>query len=107
MDKFASQLKKYRVLKHFTQAELASKVTRYLNKHIDQNNIKSYEGGTNPKIEVIYALAVVLDIPHQYLFDDSEKALNLIARKEVIANPDRYKVYLNNHKDIKELKKLL
>ena len=41
-------------------------------------NVSSWENGINPKIETIQAIADILDIPVQYLFDDSDKVINKI-----------------------------
>jgi len=81
---FSEQLKKYRKKANYTQSELAICVSQILGYTITGNNIRSYEANTNPKIEVIEALALILKIPVQYLFDDSEFALSQFSKNEMI-----------------------
>jgi len=75
---FGTLLKKYRVQKGLKQSELADRINELLGTEIKSVNVSSWEKGTNPKIEIIEAIADILDIPVQYLFDDSDKAINKI-----------------------------
>jgi len=75
---FSENLKKYRNMLSLTQEQLALEINKLLNSEYTKNNIQSWERGVNPKLEVIYAIADVLDIPIQYLFDDSDKVINKI-----------------------------
>lgn len=75
---FSELLKKYRNLRGLKQFELADKINKLLNTDVKSINVSSWENGTNPKIEIIDAIAEILDIPVQYLFDDSDKAINKI-----------------------------
>ena len=86
---FGKLLKKYRKLAKYTQSELAICVSQIIGYSITGDNIRSYESGTNPKLEIIEALALILKIPVQYLFDDSEYALS----------------QFSNDKDISDIKK--
>jgi transcriptional regulator with XRE-family HTH domain len=79
---FSQNLKKYRKLEKLSQKELAQKISYLINKNIEDANVRSWENGTNPKIEVITAIAEILDVPEQYLFDDSKETLNKIVSKE-------------------------
>jgi len=73
---FAKLLKKYRKKENLTQNEIAILLSQIIGKDITGDNIRSYEGNTNPKLDVIEALALILKIPVQFLFDDSEYALS-------------------------------
>lgn len=75
---FFELLKKYRTIRGLKQSELAEKINELLNTDIKSINVSKWEQGTNPKIEIIEAIAEILDIPVQYLFDDSDKAINKI-----------------------------
>lgn len=88
---FGKQLKKYRDYKRLTQADLAEQLSVIIGKSFNGSNISSYEDGTNPKIEVIEALATILNIPEQYLFNDSDNTLEKIAKDEIQKNPEKYK----------------
>jgi len=79
---FSQNLKKYRKLEKLSQKELAQKISHLINKNIEDANVRSWENGTNPKIEVIIAIAEIFDIPEQYLFDDSKETINKIVSKE-------------------------
>lgn len=83
---FAKQLKKYRKLANYTQSELAICLSQIIGNEITGNNIRSYEAGTNPKIEVIEALALILKIPIQYLFDDSDFALSQFSNSSMMTD---------------------
>jgi len=75
---FTKQLKKYRNIRGLKQSELADSINELIGTDIKSVNISSWEQGTNPKIEIIDAIADILDIPVQYLFDDSDSAINKI-----------------------------
>jgi len=75
---FGELLKKYRKQKGFTQVKLADRLSDLLSTEIKQINVSSWEQGVNPKIEIIEAIAEILDIPVQYLFDDSDEVINKI-----------------------------
>jgi len=75
---FSELLKKYRNITGLKQSELADKINKLIGVDVKSINVSSWENGTNPKIEVIEAIAHILDIPVQYLFDDSDKAINKI-----------------------------
>ena len=75
---FFELLKKYRTTRGLKQSELADKINELLGTDIKSINVSKWEQGTNPKIEIIEAIAEILDIPVQYLFDDSDKAINKI-----------------------------
>lgn len=83
---FSQLLKKYRKKAGFTQINLGICVSQILNKEFSTSNIQGYESGkkANPKLEVIEALALILRIPVQYLFDDSEFALSQFSKNSVI-----------------------
>ena len=74
---FSENLKKYRKISGMTQEELANKINILLNSNYTKNNVQSWERGVNPKIDVISAIAEILEITEQYLFDDSEKDIAL------------------------------
>lgn len=88
---FSEQLKKWREFERLSQAELAALLSSVLGKSFTHSNIQSYEAGTNPKLDVISALAMILKIPEQYLFDDSEKVISKIVSSEVVKNPEKYR----------------
>lgn len=75
---FGTNLREWRQKRKLTQADLASKLSDLLGEEIRQINVGKWETGTNPKIIVIEAIAKVLDIPEQYLFDSKEEKLNKI-----------------------------
>ncbi len=75
---FGQLLKKYRLAGGLKQSELADKLNEILGSNIKAVNVSSWEKGINPKIEIIDTIAVILDIPVQYLFDDSDQAINKI-----------------------------
>lgn len=80
---FSELLKKYRKNKNLTQGQLAEKLTLLMGSEIKTTNVQSWERGTNPKLEIIISLAEILDIPEQFLFDDSQKKINKIVNKEI------------------------
>ena len=79
---FNENLKKYRLKRKLTQTDVAVHLTELLTKKYTYENIKSYEKGTNPQIEVISALAEILDIPVQFLFDDSKEPIKKIVKND-------------------------
>jgi len=83
---FSDLLKKYRKKANITQDELGIRVSQIVGYKITGNNIRSYESGTNPKLEVVESLALVLGIPVQFLFDDSEYALSQFSNNGIIEN---------------------
>ena len=80
---FSENLKKYRKISGMTQEELANKINILLNSNYTKNNVQSWERGVNPKIDVISAIAEILEITEQYLFDDSENIIDFIVRKRI------------------------
>lgn len=85
---FKEQLKKYRKLNGYTQTDLANRLTEVLNKPFGNEHIRAYESGTNPKLETIEELAKILNIPIQYLFDDTKSTINKIVNKEIYRTKD-------------------
>jgi len=79
---FNHNLKKYRELKSFTQEKLANEVNRLLKTNYKKSSIYSWERNVSPNVEVIATIAEILDIPEQYLFDDSKETLNQIVSNE-------------------------
>ncbi len=96
---FSINLKKYRKLAHFTQEELAININSLLSTEFTKDNVGKWEKNTNPKLEVITAIADILGIAEQYLFDDSDHKISLIINKEVpnfrtcIENTKKVKLY--------------
>ena len=80
---FNDNLKKYRHLKGLTQEQLATRLSDILGKEYKKSNVQSWERNVSPKLEVIMAIADILDIPEQFLFDDSSDAINKIVSKEM------------------------
>lgn len=80
---FGEQLKKYRVELRLTRKDVAIRLNDLHGYKYDAYNIQSWEEGTNPKIDVIIALADVLGIPEQLLFDDSQETINRIVDREI------------------------
>lgn len=83
---FNELLKKYRKKAGYTQNDLGICVSQIIQKDFSKSNIQSYESGSqsNPKLEVIEALALILKIPVQFLFDDSEFALSQFSNSEIV-----------------------
>jgi len=75
---FGELLKKYRKQMGMTQEDLAYRVEMLTGRPCKIADISGYERGTNPKIDTIRAIAEVLNIPEQFLFDDSAKNINKI-----------------------------
>jgi len=75
---FPELLKKYRKKRGLKQEDLANSLNDLLGSkyNIKVSNVSSWEVGTNPKIEVIEAIAEILNIPVQYLFNDSNDVIN-------------------------------
>lgn len=103
---FADQLKKYRELTGMTQDALAERLTFVTGNNFIGSNIRSYETGTNPKLDTIYALASILNIPVQYLFDDNAKELNKIAEHQIAKDPDRYRGNFLKPSEVRGVKKV-
>ena len=89
---FGSNLKKYRKKVHMTQKELAYRVELLTGNTCKTEYISSYERNTNPKLKTIEVLAEILNIPIQYLFNDSPAALAEIVSKEL----PEFKLYKEN-----------
>jgi transcriptional regulator with XRE-family HTH domain len=75
---FGMNLREYRQKKGLTQEALAEQLSDLLNEKYAKINVGKWETGTNPKIKVIIALAELLDIPEQYLFDNHPKKISKI-----------------------------
>lgn len=97
---FNEKLKKYRKIARLTQSELAEKLEYKIGGSFTYSNIQSYERGINPKLEVISAIAEILDIPEQYLFDDSDTKLDKLCSNVIKQNPEKYKRKLMNNTEI-------
>jgi transcriptional regulator with XRE-family HTH domain len=97
---FSNLLKKYRTKKNINQDELAKRLNLLLNKNFKHVNISSWEKGTNPKIEVIQAIAEILEIPVQYLFDDSDNTINIIIE-------DRYKNFFTYKRNLDNINSII
>ncbi len=80
---FSYNLKRYRKANNLTQDKLSDEINELLNTSYTKDNVRSWEKGTNPKIDTIEAIAKILNIPVQYLFDDSKEALSKIIKKEL------------------------
>ena len=75
---FSENLRKYREKLSLSREGLAHRVRSIHNIGCTKENITSWEGGANPKIDAIIALADVLGIPEQYLFNDSSDAIDTV-----------------------------
>jgi len=75
---FSDLLKKYRLKSGLKQKEITQMINDLLGTNIKLATYSAWENGANPKIEVIKAIAEILDIPEQYLFDDSDTVTNRI-----------------------------
>ena len=80
---FHHNLKKYRNQKGLNQGELANSINNILGSKFTKDNVGKWEKNTNPKIEVIVAIAEILNIPEQYLFNDSEDVINKIVSNKM------------------------
>ncbi|HIP59099.1 MAG TPA: XRE family transcriptional regulator, partial [Campylobacterales bacterium] len=70
---FGELLKKYRKIADLTLEELAQRVNERAGTTYTKATVRSWEKGNNPKVVIIQIIADILDIPVQYLFDDSDK----------------------------------
>ena len=75
---FGELLKKYRKIADLTLEELAQRVNEIAGTTYTKATVRSWERGNNPKVVIIQIIADILDIPVQYLFDDSDKVINKI-----------------------------
>jgi transcriptional regulator with XRE-family HTH domain len=81
---FGTNLKNYRKLSGLSQELLAERLNNLIaGSTFNKDNIAKWEKTTNPKLEVIMALAEALSIPEQFLFDDSANTINKIITKEM------------------------
>ncbi len=78
---FAENLRKYRERLNLSREALAHRLNAIHGIKCTKDNVASWENNTNPKIEVIMALADVLGIPEQFLFNDSQRAVNEIIKE--------------------------
>lgn len=81
---FGELLRKYRKKAKYTQSELAICLSQILGYEVKGNSVRTYENGINPKLEVIEALALILKIPVQFLFDDSEYTLSQFSNAGIV-----------------------
>lgn len=65
---FARNIRYFRDKMRLSQSELATKIEEITGKKTTYENIKSYENGTNPKVEIISAIAKALNITENELF---------------------------------------
>ncbi|MGB3750834.1 MAG: LexA family transcriptional regulator [Arcobacteraceae bacterium] len=89
---FGDNLKHFRNIAKITQTELAKIVESLSGEKVTYENIKSWENGTNPKINIISFLSEALNITEQELFDNSGKSLEKITERELKKNPSKYLV---------------
>jgi phage repressor protein C with HTH and peptisase S24 domain len=75
---FSDLLKKYRLKSGLKQKDITKMLNDLLDTNIKLATYSTWENGTNPKIEVIQAIAEILEIPEQYLFDDRDNIVNKI-----------------------------
>lgn len=76
--------------KKLTNAKLAEMVNEY-GVDIKEDSFKAYrQGRASPRMEVFDAIARVLDVPEQELFENSEEQKIRIAKKELRENISRY-----------------
>lgn len=81
---FGDNLRNYRKLSGLSQENLADRLNNLMvGSKFNKDNVAKWEKNTNPKVEVIIALAESLNIPEQFLFDDSKTAIDKIVNKEV------------------------
>jgi len=80
---FGTNLKNYREKAGFTLENLADRINDITNNKFNKSTIRTWENGSNPKIEIISIIADILNIPEQFLFDDSKKAINKIVSQEI------------------------
>jgi transcriptional regulator with XRE-family HTH domain len=79
---FNENLKKYRNMAGLTQDKLALSINNLIDSDYTKSNVQSWERGVNPKLDVISAIADILDIPEQFLFDDSSDTIKKIVSRE-------------------------
>jgi len=79
---FNYNLKKYRELKNYTQEQIANSINNILGTNYKKSSIYSWERNVSPKVEIISAIAEILNIPEQFLFDDSDNAINKVITKK-------------------------
>ena len=106
---FYNNIKKYREMKRWTQTKLSEKIEEITDKPCSTENVKSWEKGTNPKVEIIYALAKAFNVPVQFLFNDTLEEMERVydsigemINKETVKK-ENLKVcdaYENKHLDI-------
>ena len=87
-------------MRNIKQFDLAKKLNERTGINVQAGNVASWERGTNPKIEIIEAIAEILDIPVQYLFDDSDKAIDKIVK-------DRYRDIFNYRESLKNINSIV
>jgi len=80
---FDTNLKKYRERAGFTFESLSERVNQLLGTKFNKSTARTWENGANPKIKVISAIAEILNIPEQYLFNDSEDVINKIVSNKM------------------------
>lgn len=80
---FGTNLKKYRKAKGLTQEQLASEINSLIGTQYKKSSVSSWENNVSPSIEVIEAIAEILDIPEQFLFNDSNDIINTIIKNEM------------------------
>ncbi len=93
---FGENLKKIRENRKLSQTELVDRVNNILGTNYTYENIKSWEKGTNPKVEVISALAEALGVLEQDFFNGNEKQrINSI--KNLLSNLNEHELnYVKN-----------
>jgi len=82
-------IKAYRVSAGMSQGELAKRINEILGTNYKYENVKSWERGTNPKLDVISAIASIFDITEQDLFDPKKR--ERITRDELKTRPEHYR----------------
>ena len=80
---FGENLKRYRKALNLTREQVAFRIREVYGEKCTGASIQSWERGTNPKTTMISMLADVLDVPEQYFFDDSERAIDMIVRDKI------------------------
>ena len=80
---FGQKLRYYREELGLTREQVAFRIREVYGEKCTGAHIQNWENGTNPKTTMISMLADVLGIPEQYLFDKSEKAIDMIVKDKV------------------------
>jgi len=80
---FGENLKRYRNKLNMSRSDLAYRITTLYGFKSSNANVQSWENGSNPKIGTIVALADILGIPEQFLFDDSTQAIDMILKNKM------------------------